>query len=254
MTTPTRPDTVDFHFDVLCPWAYQTSRWMREVRDQLDLTVNWRFFSLEEVNRVEGKRHPWEREWSYGWSILRIGALLGRLDPKHLDDWYAVTGRALHVDGMKIHEPDVARLLVEEIGLDPALVDEAIGDETTNDEVKADHDKVIAAGGFGVPTLFFPGGDGEPEQTIFGPVLIDPPTGEAALRLWDTVCGWLEFPHLYELQRPKTNEDERLIGRTFKPYMEARDWVSINRGKVVAMEEDGFRVKGDAKDAGQLKS
>ena len=137
MTTNTRPDTVDFHFDVLCPWAYQTSLWMREVRDQLDLTVRWRFFSLEEVNRVEGKRHPWEREWSYGWSILRIGALLGRIDPNHLDDWYAVTGRALHVDGMKVHEPDVARLLVEEIGLDPDLVDQAIGDESTHNEVRA---------------------------------------------------------------------------------------------------------------------
>ncbi|MGF1598913.1 MAG: DsbA family protein [Acidimicrobiales bacterium] len=254
MTTATRPTAVDFHFDVLCPWAYQTSLWMRDVRDQLGLTVTWRFFSLEEVNRVEGKRHPWEREWSYGWSILRIGALLGRIDPKHLDDWYAVTGRALHVDGMKIHEPDVARLLVEEIGLDPDLVDQAIGDDTTHDEVRADHDKVIGAGGFGVPTLFFPGVDGGPEQTIFGPVLIDPPSGEAALRLWDVVCGWLEFPLLYELQRPKTKEDERLIGRTFKPYMEARDWVSINRGKVVAMEEDGFKVKGDAKDAGKLKA
>lgn len=179
MTPAIRPDTVDFHFDVLCPWAYQTSRWMREVRDQLGLTVNWRFFSLEEVNRVQGKRHPWEREWSYGWSILRIGAHLGRLDPKHLDDWYAVTGRALHVDGMKTHEPDVAPLLLEEIGPDLDLVDEAIHDESTNDEVKADHDKVLAAGESGVPTLFFPGRDGEPEQTIFGPVLIDPPSGDA---------------------------------------------------------------------------
>lgn len=254
MTRVARPDTVDFHFDVLCPWAYRTSLWMRDVRDQLDLTVNWRFFSLEEVNRVEGKRHPWEREWSYGWSLLRIGALLGRMDSKHLDDWYAVTGRALHVDGMKIHEPDVARLLAEEIGLDKSVVDQAINDETTNDDVRADHDKVIAADGYGVPTLFFPGTDRGPEQTLFGPVLIDPPTGDAALRLWDIVCGWLEFPHLYELQRPKTNEDERLIGQAFKPYMEARDWVSINRGKVFAMEEDGFAVKGDAKDAGQLKS
>ena len=47
MTTPTE---VDYHFDLMCPWAYQTSRWMRDVRDQLGLTVNWRFFSLEEVN------------------------------------------------------------------------------------------------------------------------------------------------------------------------------------------------------------
>lgn len=254
MTSPVRPTTVDFHFDVLCPWAYQTSLWIRDVRDQLDITVNWKFFALEEVNRVDGKKHPWEREWSYGWSILRIAALLGRIDPNHVDDWYAVTGRSLHVDGMKIHEPAVARALMDEIGLDPGLVDRAIADPTTHDAVKADHDKVVGADGFGVPTLFFPGVDGEPEQTIFGPVLIDPPRGEAALRLWDVVCGWLEFPHLYEIQRPKTNEDERLIGQTFKPYMEARDWVSINRGKVIAMEEDGFAVKGDAKDAGSLLS
>jgi hypothetical protein len=54
----------------MCPYAYQTSRWIREVRDLTGLTVNWRFFSLEEINRQEGKKHPWEREWSYGWSRL----------------------------------------------------------------------------------------------------------------------------------------------------------------------------------------
>ncbi|MGV0795722.1 hypothetical protein ABQF26_02070, partial [Mycolicibacterium elephantis] len=35
----------------MCPFAYQTSRWIREVRDQIGLEVNWRFFSLEEINR-----------------------------------------------------------------------------------------------------------------------------------------------------------------------------------------------------------
>jgi 2-hydroxychromene-2-carboxylate isomerase len=53
--------SVDFHFDIMGPWAYQASIWMREVRDRLGLQVRWRFFSLEEINRAEGKKHPWQR-------------------------------------------------------------------------------------------------------------------------------------------------------------------------------------------------
>ena len=229
--TPTATPTataVDFHFDVMCPYAYQTSLWIREVRARTGLEINWRFFSLEEVNRVEGKKHPWEREWSYGWSMMRIGALLRRHDMDDLDRWYAITGRALHIDGHKPHDPVVARALLDQLGLDPSLVDEAIADQTTHDEVHADHRRVIDAGGYGVPTLFFADG-----QCLFGPVLLDPPTGEAAVRLWDAVVAWTEFPHLYELQRPKTATDEGLILETFRPYLEARDWVSINRGEVI---------------------
>ncbi len=224
---------VDFHLDVMCPWAYQTSIWMRDVRDQLGLTVNWRFFSLEEINRREGKKHPWEREWSYGWSLMRIGALLRRTDMALLDQWYARAGRALHAEGIKPHDPEVARRLLADIGLDPGLVDAAIADPTTHDEVRAEHDRVVAAGGYGVPTLIFADG-----QTLFGPVLLDPPTGEAALRLWRAVTAWLEFPHLYELQRPKSSSDYDSILRAFTPYLEARDWVSINRGEVIAIGSD----------------
>jgi len=225
---------VDFHFDVMCPFAYQTSRWIREVRDQTGLVVNWRFFSLEEVNRQKGKKHPWEREWSYGWSMMRIGALLRRHSMAELDAWYERAGRALHVDGHKPHDPDVARALVRELGFDPSLVDEAIADPTTSDEVMDEHRRVIDSGGFGVPTLLFPDG-----QCLFGPVLLDPPHGEAAIRLWDAVVAWTEFPHLYELQRPKTESDERFIIDSLQPYLEARDWVSVNRGSVVDFEKLG---------------
>lgn len=224
----THPDFVDFHFDVMCPYAYQTSRWIREVRNLTGLTVNWRFFSLEEINRQEGKKHPWEREWSYGWSMMRIGALLRRRSMTDVDAWYQRAGRALHVEGRKPHEKAVARELLEELGFDPRLADQAIADLTTSDEVLSDHQRVVAASGYGVPTLFFPDG-----QCLFGPVLIDPPTGDAALRLWDAVVAWTEFPHLYELQRPKTPADAQRIAETFRPYLQARDWVSINRGEVV---------------------
>ena len=241
--------TVDFHFDVMCPYAYQTAKWIRDVRRQNGITINWRFFSLEEVNRRDGKKHPWEREWSYGWSMMRIGAVLRRSSMDAVDAWYERAGRALHEEGHKPHDPEVARHLLREIGQDPSVVEEALADQSTNDIVRFDHERVLAAGGFGVPTLFFGDHERNPanDQALFGPVLIDPPTGDAALRLWDAVTVWAQLPNVYELQRPKTKADERAIAETFRPYLEARDWVSINRGQEIAVTEDGFDVvKGGA--------
>lgn len=222
---------IDFHFDPMCPFAYQTSVWIRDVREQLGLTVNWRFFSLEEINRVDGKKHPWEREWSYGWSLMRIGALLRRTDMALLDRWYLAIGRELHDLGGKPHDPAVAARLLGEIGVGAALLDAALADHTTHDDVRADHDAVTAAGGYGVPTLFLDG------QCLFGPVLVDPPTGTAALALWNVVVGMASLPHVYELQRPKTAADAELIGRSLRPYLDGRDWVSINRGEVIDVDK-----------------
>jgi 2-hydroxychromene-2-carboxylate isomerase len=219
-----RPNGIDFHFDIMCPYAYQTSLWIREVRNETGIDVRWRFFSLEEINRAEGKKHPWEREWSYGWSMMRVGALLRRQSMELLDDWYQVAGQALHVDGRKPHRPEVAEELLAEMGLDPGMVGAAIADPSTGDEVRVEHEAVVSKGGFGVPTLVFDNG-----QALFGPVLVNPPTGKDALRLWDLVTGWLEFPNLYELQRPKAAGDIDAIASAFAPYLEARDWFSVQR-------------------------
>jgi 2-hydroxychromene-2-carboxylate isomerase len=216
--------SVDFHFDIMCPWAYQASLWIRDVRDQLGLAVGWRFFSLEEINRPEGKKHPWEREWSYGWSMMRVGALLRRLDPELLDRWYFTAGTALHVEGRKPHRREVAAELLAQLDLDPGLVDAAIADATTGDEVRADHDRATSLGAWGVPTLVFDG-----DRALFGPVIIEPPAGPAAVRLWRLMTSWLDFPTLYEVQRPKRPSDLHAIAETFRPYLEARDWITIQK-------------------------
>jgi len=223
--------TVDFHFDPMCPFAYQTSLWIRDVREQLGLTIDWWFFSLEEINREEGKKHPWERHWSYGWSLMRIGALLRRTDMALLDKWYAVTGRELHALGGKPHDPEVAGRPLGDIGADAAILDAALADSTTHDEVRAEHQRVVDAGGYGVPTLFMNG------QCLFGPVLVDPPNRPAALKLWSVVTGMAELPHVYELQRPKSPADAELIAETLRPYLDGCDWVSINRGEVVDIDK-----------------
>ena len=221
----TRVTDVEFYFDVMCPWAYQSSRWIREVRAVRDVTVRWGFFSLEEINREEGKKHPWERPWSYGWSLLRVAALLRRDSDEAVDRWYEAAGRALHIDGRPVHRREVAEEVAAEAGFDPAVVGRAVEDPTTTEEVAADHRQVVDAGGYGVPTLRV---TGTPDPAwLFGPVVVPAPTGEAAGRLWDLISGWAEFPHLYEVRRPKTAADWEHIEGQFAPYLAAREWKTV---------------------------
>ncbi len=219
---------VEFFFDPMCPWAYRTSLWAREVRRQIGIDVTWRFFSLEEINREEGKRHPWEREWSFGWSQLRIAALLRRQGNEVVDRWYAAVGAAFFERGEPTFTPHGAEAVLEGLDLPRSIVAEALADPTTTDDVRADHDLLVAHfGGHGVPTLVFGAEDNLPARAFFGPVVLTPPVGEAAVRLWGLVLGWREFPDLYELRRPKTVQDMAAIGAAFSTYLDARQWRGI---------------------------
>jgi 2-hydroxychromene-2-carboxylate isomerase len=214
---------VDFFFDPMCPWAYQTSRWIRAVREQNGLSINWRFFSLEAINRVEGKKWPWERDWSYGWSQMRIGAFIRREHGNDaLDRWYSAVGEAFHLGGVKTQDRTVHTEMVVTLGFPPSTVDDAIDDAATHDIVRADHDFLVTEhAGYGVPTLLRDG------HALFGPNIVPAPEGQAALRLWDLVEGWWEFPHLYEMRKPKTSADWANIGSHFETYLQARDWQTI---------------------------
>ena len=219
---------VDFYFDPMCPYAYQTSLWIRDVRRQTGLTIDWRFFSLEEVNRPEGKKHPWERPIGYGWSPMRVAALLRRRDPSLCDAWYLACGRALHEHGRKPHDPDTARELLVSIGASPGDWDDALADPTTHDDVKADHFHAVDTfGGFGVPIIVFPATDDRPEKAVFGPVVVPAPTDAEALDLWALTVAYTRITGLYEIKTPKTPADIVAIGRAFTPYLQGRDWESV---------------------------
>jgi len=219
---------IDFFFDPMCPWAYQTSLWIREVRRQRQLRINWRFFSLEEINRPEGKKHPWERELAYGWSPLRVAAFLRRQDPGMCDAWYLACGRALHDEGRKPHDPVIARELLRSIGAASDTWDLALADETTHDDVKADHFFAVEElGGFGVPIIVFPATASMKRRVIFGPVVVPAPMDDDALALWDLTLAYRRIEGLYEIKTPKTKDDLAFIARAFTPYLQGRDWESV---------------------------
>ena len=218
------PETLTFYFDPMCPYAYQTSLWIRNVRAQRDLDVTWRFFSLEEVNLVAGKRHPWERAWSYGFGQMRVGALIRReLGDDALDRWYAAVGHAFFFDGLKTHVPEVHARVIADAGFDAAFVDRAIADDSTLVEVRDEHlDAVARYGAHGVPTLVL-----EQGYAIYGPVVVPAPTGTDAVALWELVRSMQRFPQLYELRHPKTTSDLVNVADHFRTYLTTRDWQTV---------------------------
>lgn len=221
IVTEQRPTSVQFFFDPQCPFAYQTSRWLREVRRQTGLRIVWRFFSLEEGNHTEGEPHPWEKEWSPGWSLLRVAAWLREEDPELVDAWYAGVGKAIHEEGRPAYERSVAQEIVEELGLPADTIELALSDPATSEAVRADHQWLVGTyGGFGVPTLVFPW-----HRALYGPVVAPAPMGEEAMNLWELTVATASFPNLYELKQPRSQADMQHFREVFAPTFRAREMV-----------------------------
>jgi predicted DsbA family dithiol-disulfide isomerase len=215
---------IAFYFDPMCPYAYQTSVWIRRARERTPIEIAWRFFSLEEVNLVEGKRHPWDRAWSYGFGQMRVGALIRReLGNDALDRWYATVGSAFFTDGLKTHVPDVHAKVIADAGFDPSFVERAVTDDSTLDEVREEHlDAAARYGAHGVPTIVFDSG-----YAVYGPVVVPAPEGDDAVALWELVRSMQRFPHLYELRHPKTTDDIVHVAEQFRTYLTTRDWNTV---------------------------
>jgi predicted DsbA family dithiol-disulfide isomerase len=223
MTGNGTPMRIEFFFDPMCPFAYQTSVWIRDVRAEIGLDIVWRFFSLEETNRPEGKKHPWERELSYGWTPMRVAAWLRRHDMLWCDAFYEACGKALHVDGRRFYDRDVACELLRDANLPESAWDDALRDSSTHDDVKRDHDEAVAKyAGFGVPIIVIPNA-----RAVFGPVVAPAPPRERAVELWNLVQSYASFPGLYEIKTPKTRDDLSDIGTLFRPYLDNREWPTI---------------------------
>ena len=218
-----QPTHIEFFFDPICPYAYQTSLWIRDVREQLGFSINWRFFSLEEMNRTGDSKHPWEREIAYGWSQMRVSAWLRRQNMDWCDRHYDVCGKALHIEGRRPYDRTVAMQLLSEADLPTNAWGDALADPTTHDDVRRDHDDAVNIhAGFGVPIIIIPGA-----RAVFGPVVVPVPPADRALELWDMTVAYSKFPGLFEIKTPKTNNDLQVIGNIFKPYLEARQWPTI---------------------------
>jgi hypothetical protein len=197
------PD-LEFFFDVVCPFSWQTSRWVEEVRRHRPVEVAWRPVSLAMLNADEDPDSPMGRLHQQGLRLQRVVvAAQEEHGPQTIGALYTAIGERIWTTDPPT-EPGfdaVAETIADDIehdrlGLDEALVEarlpEAISvarlqDDTRWDRVlRANSAEVVArAGGdVGTPVLSFDPPDG---PAFFGPVIARPPEGEDAVAVWDAV-------------------------------------------------------------------
>jgi hypothetical protein len=201
---------IDFYFDPVCPFCWMTSKWVRMVADQRELTIAWRFISLRLVNaEIDYDAHfpaGYETGHTAGLKLLRLAARTrAEHGPEALDRLYAALGSAIFetdTDAQQRLGRDPRRFaapVLEQVGLPTGLA-EALGDTAQDAVIQAETDTALALTGkdVGTPIIHFQPPEG---LAFFGPVISRLPSEADAARLWDHVVGLAGFPGFAELKR-----------------------------------------------------
>jgi 2-hydroxychromene-2-carboxylate isomerase len=197
-------EQIRFHFDPRCPWCYQTSRWVRRLEELGEVAVDWAVFSLEIANLEEGG-DPRGIDAKSGPSLQTALVLRDKVGPEAVGRFYASFGAKIweQVPPVAVDDLDAIRASLEEIGADPALLDEAIGDRANWDRVVDEHQALVErTAAFGVPTIVLDGGEG---NAIFGPVISSVPDDETSVELWKHTAWLTRHGDFAELKRGRAN-------------------------------------------------
>lgn len=222
------PD-VELYFDPVCPFCWQTSKWLRQVQRLTGLQIGYRFISLLFVNEARGydDQPANDRDLhTQGTRLLRVAAATRE---SHGEDavgtFYRELGEVLFevdapapgaLEGIVAHHlagPDVpavlrASRLPEELAAASTSTehDAVIREETAAALARAGRD-------VGTPILSFSPPDG---PAFFGPVISDLPADDEAVALYEAVVRLARWPGFAELKRSLRTFPDVRIGRDLR--------------------------------------
>lgn len=199
-------ESIRFHFDPLCPWCYQTSRWARRLEELGEVDVDWAVFSLELANSDDGDLTEQERaEKRHARSAAALRTVIAVRDEHGspaVGRFYATLGAAVHERGEAVDDPATIEAALTDADLDSGLCKLALDDPATWDAVTKEHRALVErTRSFGVPTIVLDAGDG---PAIFGPVVSDVPDDQDAVELWRHVAWLTRYENFSELKRDRT--------------------------------------------------
>ncbi len=199
MSESTTVEKADFWFDPICPFAWITSRWMGEVEQVRDISVDWHVMSLSVLNEGRDLPDEYRAMMDTAWGPVRVVIAAAELHgAEHIKKLYDAMGARIHI-GQNRDLDAVIRESLDEVGLPADLAQYAHSDEY-DEQLRASHKDGIDRVGdeVGTPVVAFNG------TAFFGPVLTRIPRGEQAGRIFDGAVLMSEFPGFFELKRSRT--------------------------------------------------
>jgi 2-hydroxychromene-2-carboxylate isomerase len=208
---PGGPYDIEFFFDPGCPFAWQTSVWVRRVAELRDVKIGWRFISLRFINEGKDIPAPMLEAQNRGLRFHRIcaaardrlgndavGALYRAYGERY---WYAeIQGEFADKMRQAAESVDSAKIIAD-LGLPEDLLAEA-DNEAWDILIRAESDEAFARTGDGVgtPIITYV----ESGNSLFGPVISEPPADdETTLALYDALRTLTDYPSFSEVKRTK---------------------------------------------------
>lgn len=196
--------SVKFWFDVTCPFAWATSRWMKEAEKVRDITVEFVPMSLAVLNDGRDLPENYTNMMKAAWGPARVFAKVATDEPNKVDELYTIMGNKVHGEeqGGKTGYGAYDELIKEALadaGLDASYA-EVANSEDADEALRAFHNEGINSVGDEVGTPVIKLGD----TAFFGPVITRIPTGEEAGEIFDAAVRLSEYPYFFEIKRSRT--------------------------------------------------
>jgi predicted DsbA family dithiol-disulfide isomerase len=179
--------------DPSCPWAWQTSVWLRELRDRGEIDLVYSLFSLE-VNASGPAMHFDEAAPRWGDALTAMALARREGGVAAIESLYLELGRLFHVEKQAL-SPQLLPKAAAECGMED-LPERAARTPDLPAEIVSEYLEARDLDVFGVPTLQI-----DDDKSVFGPIIAMAPTGEDALALWRQVEGLADRPMFFELKR-----------------------------------------------------
>lgn len=209
MNTP-----VTMYFDVTCPFAWVTSRWLKEVEKVRDIDLSYSPMSLAVLN--EGREElpaSYRGAMEAAWGPALVAAALQLQEPGKVDAYYTAAGTRIHDSGAGHRQgdgayDDVIAEALEEAGADPSYLGYAHrrGDVegSVEKELRSFQARAMEKVGndVGTPVVELGG------HAFFGPVITRVPKGEDAGAIFDAAVTLGSYDHFFELKRSRTEDPD----------------------------------------------